>query len=262
MNDSFINNNSYLRILSSLVLISIALYGIFINDNFLVLTLCIVVFLITYEWVTITEDINSAILKFTKSLFNVIIFMLSILSIQFSILFFIIIFILNIFSKNSSRKSKSFILFGPIYLCLPFIYLYEIKHFNNGIDIIIWFLLIVWTTDTFSYICGKFIGGKKLWPLLSPNKTWSGFLLGIFFGVIVSLVCFYIKEYSIYKGIYFGLVLSFTTQFGDLLESWIKRKHLIKDSGRILPGHGGLLDRLDGLMISSLFLYNGSIIYG
>ena len=73
MNDSFINNNSYLRILSSLVLISIALYGIFKDDNFLVFTLCIVVFLITYEWVTITEDINSAVLKLTKSFFNVII---------------------------------------------------------------------------------------------------------------------------------------------------------------------------------------------
>ena len=261
MNYKFIHNNAYLRILSSLVLITIALCGIFLNNNFLLFTICLIIFLITYEWVNITEDINTITLKCTKSLFNVIIFMLSILSIKFSIIFYMIIFILNLFSKNTSKINKSFILFGPIYLCLPFIYLYKILHLHDGIDIILWFLLIVWTTDIFSYICGRYFGGIKLYPSLSPNKTWSGFLLGIFFGVLISLICFYIKEYSLLKGMYFGLVLSLATQLGDLFESWIKRKHMIKDSGKLLPGHGGLLDRLDGLITSSIILYIGYIVY-
>ena len=143
MNDKIINNNSFLRILSSILLISIALFGILINDKFLIISLCVIVFLTTYEWVVITEELNTQILKYTKSIFNVIIFMLSLLSFQFSLIFFIIIFLINLFSKNLSRVNKLFILFGPVYLCLPFIFLYEIRHLNHGLDIILWFLLIV-----------------------------------------------------------------------------------------------------------------------
>ena len=261
MNDRIINNNAFLRILSSLILISIALFGIFINDKFLIFCLCVIVFLTTYEWVVITEDLNNQILKYTKSIFNVIIFMLSLLSFQFSLIFFIIIFFINLFSKNLSRVNKLFILFGPVYLCLPFILLYEIRHLNHGIDIILWFLLIVWSTDTFSYIGGKYFGGKKLCPSLSPNKTWSGFIFGILLAILTSIICYYIKEYSLLNGLIFGLILAVFTQFGDLFESWVKRKHSIKDSGKFLPGHGGVLDRLDGLMLSSLILYIGCIFY-
>ena len=261
MNDKIINNNAFLRILSSLILIGFALFGIYINDKFLIFSLCVIVFLTTYEWVVITEDLNTQILKYTKSIFNVIIFMLSLLSFQFSLIFFIIIFFINLFSKNLSIVNKLFILFGPVYICLPFIFLYEIRHLNHGLDIIVWFLLIVWSTDTFSYICGKYFGGKKLYPSLSPNKTWSGFIFGILLAILTSIICYYIREYSLLNGLIFGLILSVFTQFGDLFESWIKRKHSIKDSGKFVPGHGGLLDRLDGLMLSSLILYIGCIFY-
>ena len=261
MNDKINNNNSFLRILSSIILISIALFGIFMNDKFLIFSLCVIVFLATYEWVVITEDLNTQILKYTKSIFNVIIFMLSLLSFQFSLIFFIIIFLINLFSKNLSRVNKLFVLLGPVYLCLPFIFLYEIRHLNNGLDIILWFLLIVWSTDTFSYICGKHFGGKKLCPSLSPNKTWSGFIFGILLAILISIICCYIKEYSLLNGLIFGLILAVFTQFGDLFESWVKRKHSIKDSGKFIPGHGGVLDRLDGLMLSSLILYIGYIFY-
>ena len=260
MNNKIINN-SFLRVLSSLILISIALFGIFINDKFLVITLCVIVFLTSYEWVVITEDLNNKILKYTKSIFNVIIFLLSLLSFQFSLIFFIIVFLINLFSKNSSRVNKLFIIFGPVYLCLPFIFLYEIRHMNYGLDIIIWFLLIVWSTDTFSYICGKNFGGKKLCPSLSPNKTWSGFIFGILLAILTSIIYSFIKENSLLNGLIFGFILAVFTQLGDLFESWVKRKHSIKDSGKLLPGHGGLLDRLDGLMLSSLILYIGYKFY-
>ncbi len=261
MNGKIIYSNSFLRIISSLILINIALFGIFINDKFLIFSLCVIVFLITYEWVSITEDLNTQILKYTKSIFNVIIFMLSLLSFQFSLIFFIIIILINLFSKNSARVNKLFILLGPVYLCLPFIFLYEIRHLNHGLDITLWFLLIVWSTDTFSFICGKYFGGKKLCPSLSPNKTWSGFIFGILLATLISIICYYIREYSFINGFIFGLILAVFTQFGDLFESWIKRKHNIKDSSKLVPGHGGLLDRLDGLMLSSLILYIGCIFY-
>lgn len=257
----FIKNNAMYRILSSIILIIIALSSIYMAGNFLIFILSALVFIMSYEWVTITENITSILLKCTKSLFNVIIFLLSLFTIQFSIIFFIIIFILNISSKNTSKLNKLFIILGPIYLCLPFIFLYEIRNLDQGFDLILWFLFIVWSTDIFSYLCGKYFGGKKLWVSLSKNKTWSGFILGIFAGTITSLICFYIKEYNILNALFFGFIISIFTQLGDLFESWIKRKHSIKDSGKLIPGHGGILDRLDGLLISSLILYIGCKIY-
>ena len=107
----------------------------------------------------------------------------------------------------------------------------------------------------------RYFGGKKLCPSLSPNKTWSGFIFGILLAILTSIICYYIKEYSLLNGLIFGLILAVFTQFGDLFESWVKRKHSIKDSGKFLPGHGGVLDRLDGLMLSSLILYIGCIFY-
>ena len=261
MNVKFINNNVIHRILSSIILIIFALSSIYMGGNFLIFVISTLVFIMTYEWVTISENITSILLKCTKSSFNVIVFLLSLLTIQFSIIFFIIILILNISSKNTSKINKLFVILGPIYLCLPFIFLYEIRNLDQGFDLILWFLFVVWSTDIFSYLCGKYFGGKKLWVSLSQNKTWSGFILGIFAGIITSLICFYIREYNILNALSFGLVLAIFTQLGDLFESWIKRKHSIKDSGKLIPGHGGILDRLDGFMISSLVLYIGYKIY-
>ena len=133
---------------------------------------------------------------------------------------------------------------------------------DSGLDIIFWFLLIVWFTDIFSYICGNYIGGKKLLLSLSPNKTWSGFIGGILIATFFSVICFYINDYKALNGFLYGLILALFTQIGDLFESWIKRKHFVKDSGKLIPGHGGFLDRIDGLLLSSIVLYTGYIFYG
>jgi phosphatidate cytidylyltransferase len=179
----------------------------------------------------------------------------------FSVIFYFIVFFLYLFQKNTSKINNKFVFIGPIYLCLPFIFLYNIRLSDTGLDIILWFLLIVWSTDIFSYIGGNIFGGKKLIPSLSPNKTWSGFLCGILVACIVSIICFYIKNYNIFVGLTYGFLIALFTQFGDLFESWIKRKHGVKDSGILVPGHGGFLDRTDGLLFSSIILYIGFIFY-
>ena len=128
MNIRIIDNNTINRILSSIILIIFALYSIHTAGNFLILILSALVFIMTYEWITITENVTSILLKCTKSSLNVIIFLLSLLTIQFSIIFFIIIFLLNVISKNTTKINKLFVILGPIYLCLPFIFLYEISN--------------------------------------------------------------------------------------------------------------------------------------
>ena len=156
MTDRFINNNVIHIILSSIILIIFALSSIYMGGNFLILILSALIFIMTYEWVTISENVTSTMLKYTKSANNVIIFLLSLLTIQFSIIFFIIILILNISSNNTSKINKLLVILGPIYLCLPFIFLYEVRNLDQGFDLILWFLFVVWSTDIFSYLCGKY----------------------------------------------------------------------------------------------------------
>ena len=262
MNKILFSNNSILRFLSSIVLISMSLYCIVQGGLILKIALSILIFLISYEYISITEKIDTIYLKLTKSFLNIIIFLLSIISVKFSIIFLIIVSLLNLIQKKTFKIHKIFVLLGPIYLCFPFIFLYNIRLSNFGLEIILWFLLIVWITDIFSYIGGNYIGGKKLSLSLSPNKTWSGFICGITCATIFSGICFYINDYTVLMGLIFGFSLALFTQFGDLFESWIKRKHLVKDSGKLIPGHGGFLDRLDGLLLSSILLYIGYLFNG
>ena len=114
-------------------------------------------------------------------------------------------------------------------------------------------LAVVWATDIFAYFVGKSVGGPKLAPAISPNKTWSGFLGGVAFAVAAGalVVWFYVGQGMLPGATWWfvpvAIVLSIVSQCGDLFESWVKRRSGAKDSGRIIPGHGGLMDRIDGL---------------
>lgn len=118
----------------------------------------------------------------------------------------------------------------------------------TGFRALIFVFLIVWITDSLGYFVGRGLGGPKLWPRVSPNKTWAG-ALGGFFGslaVAVALAAFGVVAWL--PALALGGVLSIASQLGDLFESAIKRRFGIKDSSQLIPGHGGLLDRLDGFV--------------
>jgi phosphatidate cytidylyltransferase len=115
-------------------------------------------------------------------------------------------------------------------------------------DLVFWVFAVTWSTDIFAYFAGRSIGGPKLAPRISPNKTWAGLLGGMigasFFGWAVA---WYFELGSPF--LWLGATMGLAAQLGDLYESWEKRRAGIKDSGSIIPGHGGVLDRLDGLLV-------------
>jgi phosphatidate cytidylyltransferase len=118
---------------------------------------------------------------------------------------------------------------------------------NNGPALVLWVFLIVWATDVGAYFAGRAIGGPKLAPTISPNKTWAGFYGGIAAATLVG------GAWALLTGmplVYLLLapLLSVVAQGGDLFESWMKRRAGLKDSSNLLPGHGGVFDRLDGLL--------------
>ncbi|MBE7640407.1 MULTISPECIES: phosphatidate cytidylyltransferase [Salegentibacter] len=122
--------------------------------------------------------------------------------------------------------------------------------------LVVGIFILIWTNDTFAYIVGKNFGSKKLFERISPNKTVEGFLGGVVFSGIASFFIFYYTQFLTFP-IWLGLaiILSVFGTLGDLIQSKFKRQAGVKDSGKLMPGHGGLFDRLDSIIFSSPFVY-------
>ena len=124
---------------------------------------------------------------------------------------------------------------------------------RNGFVALVFVLLVVWVTDIGGYFAGRSIGGPKLWPRVSPKKTWAGAIGGFVASLVVAcgFVAFDLGKAGSLLPL--GAVLSIVSQLGDLFESAVKRRFGVKDSSHIIPGHGGLLDRLDGFVAAIIF---------
>jgi phosphatidate cytidylyltransferase len=127
---------------------------------------------------------------------------------------------------------------------------------HAGLLAIVFLFAVVWTTDSLAYFFGKSIGGPKLAPSISPGKTLSGAIGGWVSGVVAALVFGYLAGASnLLLLAAAAALLSIVSQIGDLFESWVKRRHGVKDSGSIIPGHGGVMDRVDALVVAAFALY-------
>ncbi len=123
-----------------------------------------------------------------------------------------------------------------------------------GLIAVFWLFGVVWSADTLAYFSGRLIGGPKLAPTISPNKTWAGFIGGITGAALAGFIITRLVDVgSANAVIALSAVAAIVAQAGDLQESWAKRYLGIKDSGRLLPGHGGIWDRLDALIVVAIF---------
>lgn len=142
---------------------------------------------------------------------------------------------------------------GFIYIALPcFVLLWLREIPDRGLLAVFWLLVVVWSTDIGAYAAGRAIGGPKLIPAISPNKTWAGLLGGMLSaGIAGALMARFDAQLPVLLLAIFGAVLAVVAQAGDFTESAIKRRFGVKDSGHLIPGHGGVLDRLDGLLFAA-----------
>lgn len=164
---------------------------------------------------------------------------------------------------NLTTASKALLLTG--YLALPFLFLSKIPFGEKGYNpkIVISIFILIWTNDTFAYITGRSFGRHKLLERISPKKTVEGFIGGILFTILAGYLIsrFYFNpvekylERSIIIWTMTALIVSIFGTLGDLIESKLKRLAGVKDSGRIMPGHGGVLDRLDSIIFAAPFVY-------
>ncbi len=155
--------------------------------------------------------------------------------------------------------TKRFII-TTFYLSSGFVFLLLIANFYDDYnpEVLLGSFILVWVNDSFAYLVGKNFGKQKLFEKISPKKTVEGFLGGLFFGCIAS---YFISRYTNVPNFTFtnwlilSIIISVFGTLGDLIESKFKRQAKVKDSGTIMPGHGGLLDRLDSMIFASPFIY-------
>lgn len=163
--------------------------------------------------------------------------------------------------KRTSFTDITNSMFATLYVTLLFAYLILIRKSADG-KILIWIpIIIAWLSDTMAYTFGRLFGKHKLIPEVSPKKTVEGAVGGVFGGVVFMLIygaiCAngFAKDINWINIVVLGIAGAVLSQFGDLAASWIKREHGIKDYGNLLPGHGGVMDRFDSVLVVAPFVY-------
>lgn len=256
---------NYARIITAFLIVVAVLGAIALGNTYVAIMFLIVNVLGARELCYVLEEEKTPVLNVVYMLLGILPFVLMyVFSMDFGSLYLTLIgismgfmlgLILNLWMKNL-KYSKVRYPFALLYWGLPFSLAAYFLIFS-GVDIrhmMFGVITLIWTSDTMAYLTGKAIGKNKLFPSVSPGKTWEGSLGAGFFSVIVSLGFAYAFNEPYLKWIALALFLWVFGTLGDLVESRMKRVQDVKDSGSILPGHGGLLDRFDSLVLLIPFL--------
>ena len=180
------------------------------------------------------------------------------------LLFLITITLSSIFIQELYKKSETpftniaYTITGILYAVLPFTFFHALAYVGGSFNfhLPLAFLIMLWANDTGAYLSGYFFGRTKLFERHSPKKTWEGFVGGVLISAVAAyIISFYYRDLPWDRWVIIAILISCFGTLGDLVESMFKRSINIKDSGGILPGHGGLLDRFDGLLISAPIVY-------
>ena len=156
---------------------------------------------------------------------------------------------------SGSIKRVSAILFGLIYTSVFISFLYNIRLMEKGNYLVILLIILIWITDTFAYFTGMLLGKHRNIISGSPNKSLEGFIGGFFFSFVTLIITYFILHIDIRHAIFAAISAGIFGQFGDFLESMIKWDVGVKNSSHIIPGHGGILDRFDSLIVVAPVFY-------
>jgi len=237
-----------IRLLSSLILLSITIFSLIKGGIYFKGFLIIVSLFMIFEWMRLISKNFWIIRGLIASTGLVIILMIDYLNSLSIITFFLSFLFLTIFSKLTIREYKMSS-FGFIYISLSIITINWLRDLDQGLLSLIIILSTIFVSDITAYIFGNLFGGPKLFKVISPNKTLSGFIAALTIGTFwfVFLIFNYSNSFNSYY-VYLGFGIIFLSIVGDLFISSLKRKANIKDSGIFIPGHGGFLDRGDSIL--------------
>lgn len=261
-------NGLALRSMSAAVILVIAVVPLYLGAQYFNLFLAAIALLSGMEWARISGDDKKwggALLAFTV----LGAFSLSQFHGEFLALAFLApaaCFCAATMIARQKRTGAGLVLIGAGYLSLGLYSAATIRHHADGMTYFFLLVAMVIATDTGAYFSGKNIGGPKLAPTISPNKTWAGLIGGMAAAGMIGAVFGYVYGAGILLYCGLGLLVAVIAQIGDLMESWMKRRVGLKDSSNLIPGHGGVLDRIDGFLAATpafmlylLFIRDGGL---
>ena len=265
----FINiKNFRLRFISTVLLLSIFFTVFYLGNPVLPVCLIIIFLAVLYEFNLICHDkikLNHLIIIF---IFPILLSIFLILEINNStilinnfsnyFLLLLVALMVNSFLYNNYKSILNFLISNL--LIISFFSLIKLLLIPNGLNVFLYLVLLVSVMDIFAYIGGNIFGVKKIAPNISNGKTIEGTLIGLFCSTLLSIFIRDLIDFNVFQALILGFTIGLLAFLGDLLESFFKRKIGIKDSGNLIPGHGGLLDRFDGYILI-LPLFNFILIY-
>ena len=255
------NSDLPLRLVSALILGTVVLAITWAGGTYFRILMGVAALLIYREWSTITASSQTPTSINLGSLFVLLGVLAMVFGYDRESMVICGVAAIGLGVLGVVINGKIWVAGGVIYALAPAIALAQIRMEPQGLLLIVLIFVIVWGTDIGAYFAGRSIGGPKLAPAISPKKTWSGFFGGLIAAIAGSLVLLgYSESVSIYMPILVVGILSVASQIGDLFESWIKRRFDVKDSGQLIPGHGGIMDRVDGLIIVAVAFYGGRMV--
>lgn len=261
-------NNFIQRTLTAIVFVAVLLGSTFLGQFSFSVLFGIITLLGVLEFYTLAEKANVQAQKIMGVLTSVTLFFccaliasetydVKLLLLVVPLVFSIFILELYTFSANPFTNIAYTIL-GIVYVALPFSLLNFITSFSGAYsyEILFGFFFILWSNDSGAYLVGSAMGKKKLFPRVSPGKTWEGSIGG---AVASFAVAYFISQWytviSLTDWLVVAAILVVVGTLGDLVESLFKRSIQVKDSGKVLPGHGGILDRFDSLIVATPFVF-------
>jgi phosphatidate cytidylyltransferase len=254
-----------IRTLSSAILIPAVLLDVWLGDAWFHLLVALLAVMMAHEWTNIVHDRSSA--QFALHAAAALCGAFLPLSIDWSSTLAVIavIWVMSVtLAMVQSRRLNIWVLSGIGYVGLPAMAFVILRgESQSGMLTMMWLFAVVWAADICAYFAGRLIGGPRLAPVISPKKTWAGLLGAIAGGIAAGIgVAYGMGLASLISLGVLGGVLGLIEQLGDLFESALKRHYGLKDSGRLIPGHGGVLDRVDGLVAAALVLAAVIIVAG
>ena len=247
-------SNFFKRLLASIILILFALTINYIGNVYFLITIIAVLLILLIEYYRL---FSIDIYDFSFLLNFVLMCTCVILTFKGMTYLSIIPLITGIITSAFDKKYWIIRVFSYFYLAIPASLIVNFNiNIENGKILIIWIFIIIWSCDIFGYLFGKILKGPKLMASISPNKTWSGFIASIIFASFSSAIYGYLLNLEIpSKAFKLGFIVSLFAVAGDLFESYLKRKNNKKDVSNLIPGHGGLLDRLDSFLFAIVIFW-------
>jgi len=261
-------NNFVKRTISGGIFVAITIASILLSPYTFAAVFALFTAMAAYEFHKLTNkpaevQVNKTVAVIGAVLLFICSFLYASGRFQYPIYSFYGLFIVGVFIAELYRKKQNpvnnlaYFILGQIFIALPFSLLCFILYVSDYQPIILLAVFItIWVNDTGAYVSGMLLGKHKLFERISPKKTWEGFIGGAVFALISGYVfSLFIPELSLLQWFIFSEIIVIFGTFGDLTESLIKRTENVKDTGNIIPGHGGLLDRFDSMLMSAPVIF-------